>query len=558
MSKSWLCVWLAAGFVARAIADDASAVKGPFGDEPTVALVGARVMIPYPELKALLERAAMGSAPKEEVPPIEAALLSARFRLDVGKEIAALEARFEVAAFADGWRLVPLVGSEMAPASIEPPGADVVTRDGVLCALVHGPARVSVAARFDLPEARKDPGAPFLKLVTQPATSSTLAVSGLGKEERLRVVGLPHPVGGGSDLPLPSEGAALELALEEDRPPVASRWAANAVVLVERDDAFLRYEARILADAVEGSGMEMVLELPGDSREVGVEGTGILRWEVKPGDGHRDLLKISWAEAAARSREIHLKWRTPPRGDADRWTLECASPQGARSFDAVFVAARPESIALDVEPPTAGLPGAGLPGWIREKLGARDHVAAAAGATLVPRAVKTVEAERATVRSLKCATTLVRDGSTLGEGAFEIEHAGAVRWRVRLPEGGRLLKCAVGGSAVRPVLCEDGGLEFLLPSNTRNVSTVHLSYTGKAEAMDPVGGRASLQLPTTPLFADRIEWQLLLPPAYEVTAVDGNLDVGKGEGEALMLEKRLCRGETPAVDLHYRKKAPRE
>jgi hypothetical protein len=238
--------------------------------------------------------------------------------------------------------------------------------------------------------------------------------------------------------------------------------------------------------------------------------------------------------------------------------MECPRPQGARSFDAFFVAARPELVALEVDPPSASAGGGGLPGWIREKLGAREYVATTAGASLVPRWLKAAETERATVKSAKCATTLVGDGSALGEVEFEIEHAGPMRWRVRLSEGSRLLKCAVGGAAAQPILSEDGDLEFPLPASAKGVSTVSLSYTEKKEAMDPVGGHVSLNLPSTPLFTDRIEWLLLLPRVYEVTAVDGNLEVGKGDGPALLLEKRLCRGETPRADLHYRKKGPRE
>ncbi|HPA20010.1 MAG TPA: hypothetical protein PLU30_19830 [Verrucomicrobiae bacterium] len=545
--------------VGATVSPDVEATTGErlTADNP-LALPGAKVLIPYPELKALLEKAAAEQAWKKEVPPVEAALLSARFRLALGGGAPALEARFEVAAFGEGWRLVPLVGSDVAPASIEPPDVDVVARDGILCALIHGPGRASVTVRFDVLGSRKDLGQPFLKLRTQATTSSTLQVTGLGKGERLRVVGLPEADARAESMPLPTAGAPLEFVLDEDRPSAPSQWEATAGVLVERDDVFLRYTARILADVVEGSGVEMVLELPADTREREIESPGMSRFWVQRDSGGRDVLKIAWADPNVRSREVLLRWRTPPRGDAERWPMECPRPQGARSFDALFVAARPELMALEVQPPSASTASTGLAGWIREKLGAREYVVATAGASLAPRWLKTADTERATVKSAKCATTLVGDGSALGQGEFEIEHAGPMRWRVRLPEGSRLLKCAAGGASAQPILSEGGELEFPLPASSKGVSTVSLSYTEKKDTMDPVGGHMSLCLPSTPLFAERIEWQLLLPQAYEVTAVDGNLDVGKGSGPALVLEKRLCRGEMPKVDLHYRKKGPRE
>jgi hypothetical protein len=585
MNKTWLCVWWAAGIAAMAgwraegadaraagivpafaaaaglrQSNDVPATAGGNASDvpPALSLTDSRVVIPYPELKALLESALRGTAQKKEVPPVEAALVSAHFALHAGGDAPGLEARFAAAAFGEGWRLVPLVGCDVAPSAIEPRDADVVARDGVYCALIRGPSRASVTLRFDGVGPRRGAGTPLFRLETQPATASTLAVDGLGEGERLRVVGLPHPIDGARDIPLPSAGATLELFLEEDKPPVPSRWAANAVVLVERDEAFLRYAARLIADAVEGDGGAMVLELPEGSREIAVEGAGISRRELVADTGGPDRLEIAWADGGTRSREVNLRWRTPPRGETDRWPLACPRPQGARTFEAIFVAARPDATALDVDPPSAALAGVTLPAWTRERLGARDHVVVTEGAALLPRRLQVAEAERATVRSFKCMTTVIRDGSALGEGIFEIEHAGALRWKVSLPEGARLLKCAANGAAAQPVLGEDGGLEFLLPANPKGISQVFLSYTGKEAAMDPVGGRLSLRLPSTPLFADRIEWHVTLPQAYEVTAADGNLEVGKGDGEALALEKRLCRGEIPSVDLHYRKRAPRE
>lgn len=532
------------------------AVVGPKANSEDT-LADAKVTVPYAELKALLSKAEAAERLKNEAPPIAAALLSSKFDLSLQGAGASLVAHFEVASFGEGWRLARLMGTDMTPVSIECTGGEVVFQEGALCALGRAPGRMSITARFDAPDPRHARGRPFMRFKTEPATSALLQATGIGKDERLRVNGSSEARMGAESIALPPGGGAVELALEEMRPPVPTRWSATAAILVERDDVFLRYSARIVADAIEGSGEEMTLELPQGSRDVVVESPGMASSNIERIPDGRDLLKISWAEKVSRSHELILRWRTAPMGDSSHWPMACPRPRGAQAFDALFVAAQPHLTVLDPEPASAVSRDVTLPDWIREKLASREYVVVSGETSLVPRRLKAAATESATVKSAKYTTTLVRDGSILGEGEFEIEHGGQARWQLRLPTGARLLKCAVGGSPTQPISGDDGGLELVLPASPRGGSSVRLSYTEKKDAMDAVGGRLSVSLPSTPLFTDRIEWQLVLPPSYEPVAVEGNLDVAKG-GAALALEKRLCRGEVPAVDVHYRRTGPGE
>jgi len=533
------------------------AVVGPKAySEDTLA--DAKVTVPYAELKTLLEKAEAAERLKNEAPPIAAALLSSKFDLALQGAGASLVAHFEVAVFGEGWRLARLMSTDMTPASIECVGGEVIFQEGALCALGRGAGRMSITARFDAPDPRKALGRPFMRFKAEPATSALLQVTGMGKDERLRVNGSSDDRMALEGVPLPSGGGAVELALEEIRPPAPTQWSATAAILVERDDVFLRYFARIVADAIDGSGAEMTLELPQGSRDVAVESAGVAFSNIERIPEGRELLRISWAEKESRSHELMLRWRTPPMGDLSHWPMECPRPRGAQAFDTVFVAAQPNLTVLDPEPASAMSRDVTLPDWIRERLASREYVVVSGEASLVPRRLKAAATDSATVKSAKYATTLVRDGSILGEGEFEIEHVGPTRWQLRLPAGARLLKCSVNGSPAQPISGEDGGLELVLPASPRGGSSVRLSYTEKKDVMDAVGGRLSVSLPSTPLFTDRIEWQLVLPPSYEPVAVEGNVDVAKGGSAALALEKRLCRGEVPAVDVHYRRTGPGE
>lgn len=543
MKRSCFCLWL--------VLAAASYASG----EPE--LRDAEVRVGYSELKALLGQVAAAEEMKKQAPPVDAALLDSRLKLSLGDGPAMLAATFSVAAFGEGWRLVPLLEIDKTPASIEASDAEVVVKDKALCALVKAPGRYAIGIHFQLSAGAIESGCPFVKLKTQPGTSAVLEVNGVAANQRLRVLGLPDSRRPLERIEIPSGGASMELALDEMRTKTPPVWATTASVLVERDDVFLRFNARIVADAVEGSAEEMLLELPAGTRDLAVDGAGLSNCAVRRSAGGHDILHVTWADADARSRELHLRWRTPPMGDSEPWPTECPSPQGARSFEALAVAVRPDLTLLEPDPPTAAF-GMAVPGWIREKLAAREYTVVRSGTPLMPRLQKTADVERVIIKSAKYTTTLVGDGAILTEGEFEIEHAAPARWKIRLPEGGRLLKCAIGDNLGPPIMAADGDLELMLPANARGGSSVRFSYTEKKDALDAVGGLLSVSLPSTPLFADRIEWQLTLPPGYEPVAVEGNLDVIKGGWPAIALGKRLSRGETPAVDIHYRKQGPRE
>ena len=132
-------------------------------------------------------------------------------------------------------------------------------------------------------------------------------------------------------------------------------------------------------------------------------------------------------------------------------------------------------------------------------------------------------------------------------------------WRVDMPADIELLSCTVAGKAVKPVSRESGVFEIALPApnDAKSGSTVELTYTGRIDALDPVGGRVALELPRTSLFIERIEWSVALPPRCEVIAVEGNATVSKPASAGVVeLRKDLCRGEKPAAGFFYQIGSP--
>src|SRR4051794_4700615 len=100
----------------------ASALAEPPTPPPN--LNEARVTLPYPELKALWQ-AAQRETPEKRKPPVEAALLSARYQVTLKGDLAAGVVEYEVENFTDQWTTIPLLGAQTQIDDIEPADAQL-------------------------------------------------------------------------------------------------------------------------------------------------------------------------------------------------------------------------------------------------------------------------------------------------------------------------------------------------------------------------------------------------------------------------------------------------
>jgi hypothetical protein len=80
-----------------------------------------------------------------------------------------------------------------------------------------------------------------------------------------------------------------------------------------------------------------------------------------------------------------------------------------------------------------------------------------------------------------------------------------------------------------------------------------ISYTERMEKFAPLEGQLSLRLPGTSYFINSLQWQLVLPAEY-TAEVAGNLTrpaSGSTQANVILLEKNLCRDETPQAEIFY-------
>lgn len=150
-------------------------------EPPALNLNGARVTLPYPELKALWQ-AAHPEIPPKRKPPVESALLSARYQLILKGDLAAGSVEYEIENFTDEWTTIPLLGAQIQVDEIEPANGQLIVREGHYALVTNRSGKQKLRLKF----AVKLNGAHFA-LVASPAAINTLLVGGLPEKQTLRI-----------------------------------------------------------------------------------------------------------------------------------------------------------------------------------------------------------------------------------------------------------------------------------------------------------------------------------------------------------------------------------
>lgn len=558
----------------------------PFnGIAETPAMEGARVTIPYHEMRALLDAAEKGTEAKPDPkPPLEASLVAAGYRLDFSGTAPTLTADFEVVTFTEAWHSVPLFGGDarLDRVNATDGSASLVLRDREYTLLANGMGRFSAKASLVLPAMADWEKGDGLLLIPAPASAGGIRVAGLPTDKTLRIEGMRPTRTPEGDLffPLPADRAGWKILLEDtstepEPEPLPSAWTLHSQILLRYEDGRLRHSARIQGLADSGSGSSLSLDLPPGVTGVSVEGEDIGEWKLEPRDGNSRLLRIAWETRDVLERTFLLNWEIPQSPLADTWELspprvrlpepiaENAPTAASRSLVAMVSV---DGLELTHPSLQVGVESLRLPEWLREQLGEEDvltaEISGDAPLTLAAEWLPRLETARATISLAAFETRLVNDGSTLVTADYTVQHATPITWKLELPSVDEILACTINGAEASPVRRGENEIEFRLatpvPAEGAPPSTkVRLSYSLKTDPLDPVSGRIALELPLTGLFIHRLDWDLSIPEGYEPTAVEGNVRLSAGSSDKpsaphlIRLEKELCHGEKPAVEVHY-------
>src|SRR2546430_220541 len=149
-------------------------------------LNATQVTLPYSELKALWQSAHREASAKRK-PPVEAALLSARYQLSLKGDIAAGVVDYEVENFTDEWTTIPLLGVQTPVDEIEPADAQLIIREGRYAVVTNRPGKQKLRLKFAVKLIAGTDRSHFA-LVASPAAINTLSVSGVPDKQTLRIL----------------------------------------------------------------------------------------------------------------------------------------------------------------------------------------------------------------------------------------------------------------------------------------------------------------------------------------------------------------------------------
>jgi hypothetical protein len=542
---------------------------------PSPDLGRASVTIPYSELRALWEAGVKRKEPPKEEPehpPVDFLVPRADYRLQFGEEAGRLDAEYEIESLGNKWQTIPLLGGQARLDKADTGGLSLISKDGYAL-LTNQPGKAKVSLHLVTPGVRVASNAGAFKLRLGSATVKRLSIGGVPANLELRVDGMRagEVVDGAALFYLSGEATEVSIELaaprEDERPkPVRpSHWQIQPQVLVKYADGALHFRNRILTHADDGSGMEMLLQLPANTGAVAVEGEDIAEWSATRADNGQRLLRVHWKTRDVLDRDLTVAYALPQSPLAEQWNLPVPSVAGQANGRTFFAIVLAEGMELKGEGVQAAVASQRLPAWMRTEIGGAAFVTADAGAALALTAhwLPTVATAEAIVSETKCELRLVSDGSTQTSATYSIRHAAPLAWPVELPADVELLTCSVDGRAARPVQRENGAFELSLPACAEpKGTTVAFVYAAKTKALDPVSGQLALELPRTPLFIEHLEWSVAIPGNYEITAIDGNVTAKGGakidrerDLQSISLRKDFCRGERPAVALFYQRRS---
>jgi hypothetical protein len=516
----------------------------------------ARVTLPYSELKTIWQ-AAHREVPAKRKPPVEAALLSARYQVTLRGDLAAGVVDYEIENFTEEWTTIPLLGARTQVEEIEPADVQLIVREGHYAMVTNRPGKQKLRLKF----AVKLNG-PNFALGAAPAAINTLTVAGLPEKQTLRIAD------------------ATQLSAEKDRisfrlpaaeriefevipekavvPPTPSRWKLEVQGLVQFADGKLKYTAQLGANADNGSGLAMELEFPPGVEVTKVAGADLSKWQSTTAENNSRRLQLRWQTRDVLRREIEIEYNVAQSLTGGEWKLSAPRLLEGENNPPLFVIVPEPGLELTSATPNAAP--RQLPSWMLERANGQNYLVVLGDAALSAKWLPLVETAQAVVETANAKTRIVSDGALLTEVGYNIRHQHALRWSVVLPEGSELLAAQLDGEPVKPIDRGERVLEFALPSG-KEVSGVSFSYTAKKPAFKPVSGQIAVELPQTDLLVHWLDWELRIPIAYEIAAFEGNVETAPCDktdatSRVIPLHKELCKNERPRAEFFYQKPQP--
>jgi hypothetical protein len=550
--------FICAQIAVLALAVSALAAGPPPASAPD--LSEARVTLPYQELKALWQ-AAQRETPEKRKPPVEAALLAARYQLLLKNDQATGVVEFETQSFTDEWTVIPLLGAQTQIDEVEPADVQLITREGRFALVTNRIGKQKIRIKFAAKLTGTTEGAHF-RLAIAPAAINTLSVAGIPEKQTLRIAGATQLSSekDRASYRLPAqEQLAFDVIPEKAVVPITpSRWKLDAQALVQFGDGKLNYAARLAANTEHGSGLTMELEFPPGVDVTKITGPDLGDWQTTTTENQNRRIQLRWQTRDILRRELEVEYNFAQPLTGGEWNLKSPRLVEEENNPPLYVVVPPPGLELAAAAQNAGP--RQLPAWLVEKTDGKNYQVFLGDTPVAAKWLPLVETAQAVVETATAKTRIVSDGALLTELNYTVLHDRALRWSVDLPEGCELLAASIEGKPVKPIDRGSHVIEFSLPSG-KGMTALALSYTAKKPPFKPVSGQIAVELPQTDLLVHWIDWELRIPVAYEIAAFEGNVesvpcdktDLGS---RVVQLHKELCKNERPRAEFFYQKPQP--
>ncbi len=512
-------------------------------------------VIPYPELKALLEAQAATTPPPK--PPVPWAISQISVRPAAANGHTSLEIIAKGFTLAPGYHFIPIVHGNVSLESAKSENCQLIHQPNGFNLLTEKTGTFTATILLRAPD------------ITPPGSNFTIENPNAFPLHTSLPDQPPFPI----SVIAPKPGTltfrhstSRENTATEDHAPTS--WSATTHVAITPIEDTLACTARIHITGDKGNASSTILTLPPKSRSPQASAQGLASAiPLRTSDGQRTLT-LQWEDAHPLDRTITLTYRLPlPSSTTIPWSIEAPSVSPEDSI--TFSIGTPPALTLITKGATPTSQPLLRTKWFREALGNNTaHVITlpegnALSAKVTPRWAEHIATQSATIPRATFKTRVIEDGNTLTNATISIIHSAP--WTLQLDHllapGSSLITCAINSDKASPVRQAETALSLHLPTpkdTDTPVTTVNLTFSNSTTPLDLVSGRLDLALPSIPNLIETTHWEITLPPAYEPTAVQGNLTFSTNHTNTsnkniLHLQKNLTQNQRPATEIYYQR-----
>ena len=512
----------------------------------------AKITLPYPELKSLLQPTSPSAAT-----PLPSRL-STHLKWTIVNEQPVIEATFRVASYSDALQQVALLNGAFAMDQVDPATTILSTQEQELRLSCQRSGVHSFKALIHPIESNQDfslqlPSCPsiVLDVAELPKNLSYTLTSQRGLEI-LKSNSTHHFSHQGDTLTFHRLQSEEQQALTQAPIPSDWSWQHESLVQVKQDQ--LTYQIISHATATSGSGMEAQLQIPHEARNLLIAGDDLLQYKLTRTENRQQIAHLSWKSRDILDRSLVITYQMPIRPMDASWTLQ--SPGDSSSQSRYYLSHSP-SIHYGHPKISQPFAAASLPSTLSAYHDRSDLISLDGSnrEELKVERIPVAVTSNSTIQQAIWSVKIEPDGAMLLTGEWKVTHHGAYECLIDTPQGLSLLTANIDQTPTAPIDLGKGQLKFSGRS-TENQTTITCEFTGKLEAFNPIEGTLSLDLPKTPTFINSLDWFVQLPAGYQAQA-QGNLKTlptrSSDPPNSIHLQKNLVRDERPSIHLFYQK-----